>query len=60
VTKPVFSYVMANIKYLRDGQYKVQHIEEDGQRDSVSLTTIRARPVLPGSTRVTATQKSEQ
>jgi hypothetical protein len=60
VTKPVFSYVMANIKYLRDGQYKVQHIEEDGQRDSVSLTTIRARPVQPGSTRVTATQKSEQ
>jgi hypothetical protein len=49
VTKPVFSYVMANIKYLRDGQYAVQRIEEDYTRDAVSLTTLRVRPVLPGS-----------
>lgn len=47
VTKPGFSYLMASIKYLRDGQYDVQRIEEEGQRDSVSLTLFRPRPVLP-------------
>jgi hypothetical protein len=59
VTKPVFSYVMANIKYLRDGRYTVQRIEEDGARDTVSLTTLRVRPVLPGSTKL-VTQTSER
>jgi len=49
VTKPVFSYVMANIKYLRDGQYRIQRLEEDSQRDAVTLTTLRVRPVLPGA-----------
>ena len=39
---------MANVKYLRDGQYSVQRIDEDAARDRVSLTTIRVRPVLPG------------
>jgi murein tripeptide amidase MpaA len=53
VTRPVFSYVMANIKYLRDGQYAVQRIEEDYTRDAVSLTTLRVRPVLPGSAKST-------
>ena len=48
VTKAGFSYLMANVKYLRDGQYDVHRIEEDGQRDSVTITTIRPRPVLPG------------
>ncbi len=48
VTKPGFSYLMASIKYLRDGQYEIERIEEDGQRDSVSLTLFRARPVMPG------------
>ncbi len=38
---------MANIKYLRDGRYQVQHIDEDAQTDGASLTVLRVRPVLP-------------
>ncbi len=51
VTKPGLSYVMAHVKYLRDGRYTVERIEEDGgaqQRDSTSITLLRVRPVLPG------------
>ncbi|HEY0876729.1 MAG TPA: M14 family metallopeptidase [Vicinamibacterales bacterium] len=51
VTKPGFSYLMAHVKYLRDGRYKVERIEEDGQRDATSLTLLRVRPVLPGTSR---------
>jgi len=29
-------------------QYTVHRIEEDGARDTVSLTTLRIRPVMPG------------
>jgi hypothetical protein len=47
VTKPGFSYLMAHITYLRDGQYKVERLEEEGQRDAVSLTWLRVRPVMP-------------
>ena len=47
VTRPGFAYLMASIKYLRDGQYQVHRIEEEGRRDSVTLTTLRPRPVLP-------------
>lgn len=47
VTKPGFSYVMAHVSYLRDGRYAVERIEEDGRRDSTSLTVVRVRPVLP-------------
>jgi len=50
VAKAGFSYLMANVKYLRDGRYTVQRIEEDAARDAVSLTTVRIRPVLPGRT----------
>ena len=50
VAKAGFSYLMASVKYLRDGQYTVHRIEEDAARDGVSLTTIRIRPVLPGKT----------
>jgi hypothetical protein len=50
VAKAGFSYLMANVKYLRDGQYTVQRIEEDAARDTVSLTTVRIRPVTPGRT----------
>ena len=32
-TKPGFSFLMAHLKYLRDGRYTVERIEEDGQRD---------------------------
>jgi Zinc carboxypeptidase len=47
VTKPGFSYLMAHVKYLRDGGYRVERIEEEGQRDSTSLTLLRVRPVSP-------------
>ena len=48
VSKAGFSYLMASVKYLRDGRYTVQRIEEDAARDAVSLTTVRIRPVMPG------------
>ena len=38
---------MAHIKYLRDGRYSVERIEEDGQRDTTSTTLLRVRPVRP-------------
>ena len=49
VTKPGFSYLMASIKYLRDGQYEVDRIEEDGQREATSITIFRwvPAPKLP-------------
>lgn len=50
-TKPGFSFLMANIKYLRDGRYAIERIEEGGQRDSTSITLLRVRPVLPGPTK---------
>jgi hypothetical protein len=50
-TKPGFSFLMANIKYLRDGRYAVERIEESGQRDSTSITLLRVRPVRPGPTK---------
>ena len=37
--KAGFSYLMANVGYLRDGQPVITRIEEDGQRDSVTRTT---------------------
>jgi hypothetical protein len=49
VSKAGFSYLMAHVKYLRDGRDTVQRIEEDGVRDAVSLTTVRIRPVMPGT-----------
>ena len=48
VSKAGFSYLLASVKYLRDGRYTVQRIEEDVVRDAVSLTTVRIRPVMPG------------
>jgi hypothetical protein len=52
VTKPGLSYLMAHVNYLRDGDYKVERIEEDGggprQRDSTNITLLRVRPVMPG------------
>jgi hypothetical protein len=59
VTKPGFSYLMAHVKYLRDGRYQVERIEEEGQgqsqRDSTSLTVLRVRPVKPASGGATTT-----
>jgi len=47
VIKPGFSYLMAHVKYLRDGRYTVQRIEDDASQDGVTLTMVRVRPVLP-------------
>jgi hypothetical protein len=48
VAKAGFSYLMASVKYLRDGEYSIDRIEENGQQDAVSLTMLRVRPVRPG------------
>jgi hypothetical protein len=55
VTKPGLSFVMASIKYLRDGQYGVLHIDEEAGTDGSSRTLLRVRPVMPGKTRVLLT-----
>jgi hypothetical protein len=47
VAKAGFSYLMANLKYLRDGRSETHHIKEDAPRDAVVLTTVRVRPVMP-------------
>jgi hypothetical protein len=47
VTKAGFSFLMAHVEYLRDGIYKVERIEEGGQRDGSVLTSLRVRPVMP-------------
>ena len=54
VTKPGFSYLMAHVKYLRDGRYQVERIAEEGQRDSTSVTLLRVRPVLPSAGRLSS------
>jgi hypothetical protein len=54
VSKAGFSYLMANVKYLRDGRYTLHRIEEDSARDAVSLTTVRIRPVMPGNAQAPA------
>jgi hypothetical protein len=46
-TKPGFSFLMAHVKYLRDGRYTVERIDEDGQRESTARTLLRVRPVRP-------------
>src|SRR5205823_4355900 len=48
VSKAGFSFLMAHVNYLRDGQYTLERIEEPGQRDAVSMTVLRVRPVKPG------------
>jgi Zinc carboxypeptidase len=48
VSKAGFSFLLAHVNYLRDGEYKLERIEEAGQRDAVSLTVLRVRPVKPG------------
>src|SRR5207302_602147 len=48
VSKAGFSFLMAHVNYLRDGDYKLERIEEPGQRDAVSMTVLRVRPVKPG------------
>src|SRR5205085_8925651 len=50
VAKAGFSYLMANVKYLRDGEYDFERIEEAAPQDGVSLTMLRVRPVRPAKT----------
>ena len=50
VAKAGFSYLMASVKYLQNGEYDLQRIEEAGQQDAVSLTMLRVRPVRPSKT----------
>ena len=47
VTKAGFSFLMAHVKFLRDGDAEIDRIEEAGLRDAVSLTMLRVRPVRP-------------
>ena len=47
VAKAGFSYLMANVKYLRDGGYDLERIEEAAAQDGVSMTMLRVRPVRP-------------
>ncbi len=47
VSKAGFSYLMASVNYLRNGESKIERIEEDGQRDNFSRTILRPRPVMP-------------
>ena len=50
VTKPGFSFLMANVRYLQEVAVKVDRVEEDGQRDSATRTLLRVRPGLAGGT----------
>jgi hypothetical protein len=50
VTKAGFSFLMAHVKYLEQGQYRVERIEEGAARDGAQLTTLRVRPVMPERT----------
>jgi hypothetical protein len=49
VTKAGFSFLMAHVKYLEQGQYRVERVEEGGQRDGSVLTMLRVRPVMPAT-----------
>jgi hypothetical protein len=51
VTKAGFSFLIAHVKYLEQGQYRVDRIEEGGARDGAQLTMIRVRPVMPQGTK---------
>ncbi len=49
VSKAGFSFLMAHVKYLRDGEYDLERIDEaGGPQDAVALTILRVRPVRPG------------
>lgn len=42
-----FAAVLAHLKYLRDGRYALERIEEEAPGDGARLTTVRVRPVMP-------------
>lgn len=47
VSRMGFSFLMAHINYLHDGDSRIETIEEGAPRDGVARTTIRVRPVRP-------------
>lgn len=55
VSKAGFSFLMAHVNYLRDGQFTIERIEEAGLRDAVAITMLRVRPVKPGKVSHTLT-----
>ena len=48
VSRAGFSFLMAHVNYLRNGQLALERVEESGQRDAVAITLLRVRPVKPG------------
>jgi hypothetical protein len=48
VSRAGFSFLMAHVNYLRNGQFTIERVEEAGQRDAVSITLLRVRPVKAG------------
>lgn len=42
-----YAAALAHLKYLRDGRYQLDRIEEDAPGDGATITTVRVRPVLP-------------
>jgi hypothetical protein len=47
VVQAAFANMLAAIKFLRDGRYAVERIEEDAGREATARTLLRVRPVLP-------------
>ncbi len=47
VSRMGFSFLMAHVNYLHDGDSRIETIEEGAARDGVARTTIRLRPVRP-------------
>ena len=47
VSRMGFSFLMAHVNYLHDGDSRIETIEEGAARDGVARTIIRVRPVKP-------------
>ncbi|MSO49778.1 MAG: hypothetical protein EXQ49_07720 [Acidobacteria bacterium] len=47
VSRMGFSFLMAHVNYLHDGNSRIETIEEGAARDGVARTTLRIRPVRP-------------
>ncbi len=47
VSRMGFSFLMAHVHYLHDGDSRIETIEEGAARDGVARTTLRIRPVRP-------------
>ena len=47
VSKMGFNFLVAHVKYLADGDYHLDLVEETAPRDGVARTWVRVRPVVP-------------